>query len=61
MKNITTLNFDFVVVGGGLTGLCAAIAAARGGAKTALIHEDLCLAVMLQVKSECIYVELIQT
>lgn len=39
MKNITTLNFDFVVVGGGLTGLCAAIAAARGGAKTALIHD----------------------
>lgn len=38
MKNITTLNFDFVV-GGGLTGLCAAIAAARGGAKTALIHD----------------------
>ena len=39
MKNIMTLNFDFVVVGGGLTGLCAAIAAARGGAKTALIHD----------------------
>lgn len=39
MKNISTLNFDFVVVGGGLTGLCAAIAAARGGVKTALIHD----------------------
>ena len=31
MRNITKLNFDFVVIGGGLTGLCAAIAAARGG------------------------------
>ena len=39
MKNITASNFDFVVVGGGLTGLCAAIAASRGGAKTALIHD----------------------
>ena len=39
MKNCKTLNFDFVVVGGGLTGICAAIAAARCGAKTALIHD----------------------
>ena len=33
------LNYDLVVVGGGMTGICAAIAAARHGAKTALIHE----------------------
>ena len=30
---------DFCVVGGGLAGLCAAIAAARGGSKVALMQE----------------------
>ena len=39
MKNTQKINYDFAVVRGGLTGLCAAMAAARGGAKTALIHD----------------------
>jgi hypothetical protein len=31
--------YDFVVIGGGLAGLCAAVTAARKGIKTALIHD----------------------
>ena len=34
-----THHYDFVVVGGGMSGVCAAIAAARRGVKTALIHD----------------------
>ena len=34
-----TLTFDVAVVGGGMTGICAAIAAARSGAKVVLIHD----------------------
>jgi len=37
MKKID-VQYDFVVIGGGMAGICAAIAAARHGAKTALIH-----------------------
>jgi hypothetical protein len=38
MKTLTH-HVDFCVVGGGLAGMCAAIAAARHGAKVALIHD----------------------
>ena len=31
-------HYDVIVIGGGLSGMCAAISAARHGAKTALIH-----------------------
>lgn len=30
--------YDFIVIGGGMSGVCAAIEAARSGAKTALVH-----------------------
>ena len=36
--NLIEQNYDIVVVGGGLSGMCAAIAAARHGAKTAIIN-----------------------
>lgn len=39
MKKRISQHYDFCVVGGGFTGLCAAIAAARNGAKTVLIHD----------------------
>ena len=37
MQHIS-LSFDFVVIGGGMSGLAAAMAAARKGVKTALVH-----------------------
>lgn len=38
--NIENLNFDVAVIGGGISGTCAAIAAARNGAKTVLINSS---------------------
>lgn len=34
-----TVNYDFVVAGGGIAGMCAAVAASRLGAKVALIND----------------------
>src|SRR5918998_5672241 len=34
-----THEFDVCVIGGGMAGMCAALAAARNGAKTALVHD----------------------
>lgn len=39
MLNQKTLNADLCVIGGGMAGICAAIAAARCGAKVVLMHE----------------------
>ena len=35
----TVGKYDLIVVGGGMTGICAALAAARYGIKTALVHD----------------------
>ena len=37
-RRIVKKEYDFVV-GGGMTGICAALAAARNGAVTALVHD----------------------
>lgn len=37
--NHIILSYDFIVLGGGITGVCAAIAAARAGIKVALIQD----------------------
>ncbi len=38
-KRYTEENYDIIVVGGGMSGICAALAAARHGAKTALVQD----------------------
>jgi hypothetical protein len=38
-EEVLSRGFDVVVVGGGIAGTCAAIAAARNGVKVALVHE----------------------
>ncbi|GCE00756.1 FAD-dependent oxidoreductase [Embleya hyalina] len=38
-RHVDDVSADLVVVGGGLAGLCMALAAARGGADTVLVHD----------------------
>ncbi len=38
MQRYEEKSYDFIVVGGGMAGLCAAITAARHGTRTALVH-----------------------
>ena len=37
--NVINENYDIAVIGGGMAGLCAAIAAAREGSRTVLLHD----------------------
>ncbi|MEY8355801.1 FAD-dependent oxidoreductase [Lachnospiraceae bacterium 54-53] len=39
MTDCRNYHYEFVVIGGGMSGICAAIAAARRGVSTALIHD----------------------
>ena len=39
IKNKKSYTFDFVAIGGGFAGMCASIAAARGGLSTALVQD----------------------
>ena len=47
-------NYDVVVVGGGLSGVCAAIASARNGAKTAIVQNRSMFGICALTPEQCI-------
>ena len=49
-NKISEIQSEFVVIGGGTAGVCAAITAARKGTKTVLIQDRPVLGVMLLLK-----------
>ena len=50
MQKYEQANYDVVVVGGGLAGYSAAVAAARGGARTCLVRTDQFSAAIVRVR-----------
>ena len=49
-----TVTYDVAVIGGGAAGMCAAVAAARNGAKVFWYKTDLFWGAILPAKFECI-------
>lgn len=56
-RKVKKAEYDVVVIGGGMAGICAALASARHGARTALVHDRHVLGGNASSESECISAE----